>query len=110
MQTLDIIIKARDLICYTEDWAQQALAETESGRTCSPDAPEAVRFCALGAIIKVAINDEEADRAIHQLAVTIGCDKSTCSLGVEKWNDTHEHADVLDTFEETIDRLRKERV
>jgi hypothetical protein len=50
MTDREVLVKARALI--KRGWTStQDFARTRSGRGCSPDAPNAARWCALGALI-----------------------------------------------------------
>lgn len=53
-QEVQDLIRARNLIADPERWCVGNLAETANGRGCEIESPAAQKFCALGAIIRVA--------------------------------------------------------
>ena len=46
----DVLIKALELIQDQDHWTQYAFARDRQGRMISPQSPDAVKFCAFGAI------------------------------------------------------------
>jgi hypothetical protein len=55
MRASEILTKARALIANKEHWCQGAYAMRADGEYADPSGPDAVRWCALGACIKVAV-------------------------------------------------------
>lgn len=54
----ELLIQARALIADPARWCRKALARDPKGKVCPPDSPEAVSWCALGAMAKVAWEHE----------------------------------------------------
>ena len=50
-----ILRKARDLLSDKRKWTRYGAARTGSGTICPPYAPDAVKFCAYGAIARAAL-------------------------------------------------------
>lgn len=62
MEKLEALKKARDLITDPEHWCINCFAKDKKGNPSRPNLPESVRFCAIGAVLKVCTvtTEEEA--------------------------------------------------
>lgn len=90
------LIAARKLIEKPENWLQGMMAANGDGVWVPPSAPMAVKFCALGAIQRIAgefragpVND----------AVRLAAKTTSLAL----FNNTHSHAEVLAAFDRAIE-------
>ena len=111
MDTLEILIQARELIAREVNWTQQASARTSRGISVLFDDPDAYSFCAVGAIrrtIGTMIGNEIAYvRATEAIARPL-CDASGAAGPVlVEWNDGSSHTEVLAGFDAVIARLKK---
>lgn len=61
MNVLDVLITARDLIEPEVCWTRNALARNRYGNPVRPTNPNAVKWCALGAVMCAAGIDVEKD-------------------------------------------------
>lgn len=99
---IDTLKKARRLISRPDRWTTGHLAVTKTGQPTSVHSPTAHRFCALGALLKVARDAGEIPTALRLLQPLM---KGAINLAV--YNNTHSHEEVLILFDETIRRLEK---
>lgn len=101
----EALVAARALISEPEDWCEWVLALTERGEFVGVKHPDATRFCALGALMKVwpgPIPVEAlalADKAANDLYG---------GLGIVMVNNKKGHSAVLAAFDLAIERAQKE--
>lgn len=108
MTTLDVLQQARALISDPEHWTQGYWARRESRLglvECVPDDPDAVCWCAAGAINKVAQARMFADPAIDTLELALPLDYRHRAAPIFAFNDERTHAEVLHAFDTAIARL-----
>lgn len=60
MKSRELILAAADLIEQPGCWTQEVLARDKKGDPINPTSPQAVRWCAIGAIRKIGGDDELA--------------------------------------------------
>ena len=65
-----ILCEARALVADHKTWTKNTFARTASGKMTRSDAPNAVRFCALGALRKVGDSYTFQQEAEHLLQNT----------------------------------------
>ena len=65
-----IILRALEIVSDENRWTAATLARDQHGRSCPVHAPEAVRFCAVGALARAA-SELLGDRANHALVAHI---------------------------------------
>jgi hypothetical protein len=94
MSTVEILKAAKALITDEKNWAQGCIARSASGEEVGALNPTACRFCAVGAIQKVA-TDESRIPVIDIL-------RSLAKGSVSFFNDSHSHAEVLSLFDLAI--------
>jgi hypothetical protein len=87
-------MKAHELLSSPEAWCQESPAEDALGNKVSADHPQAVKWCALGAIQKLypPLQWEEAmDRILRALSVSekgiVQLSKSDKACCLMEWND-----------------------
>jgi len=104
MTTLETLKAARKLIELPEHWTRGTFARDVKGNSIPWDqvstCPIEGSFCALGALWRArgsdyTREDEAALRAVLQEKFR----------GIDNFNDTHAHAEVLAAFDEAIARL-----
>jgi len=90
-----VLIKARELISKPENWTQRATARSADGRRVSALSTEAVCYCAMGAMVKVAPL-YLGSRLDFLLSAAV-------QESAAHYNDTHTHAEVLAMFDKAIE-------
>ena len=65
-----IILRALEIVSDESRWTAATLARDQHGRSCPVQAPEAVRFCAVGALARAAF-ELLGDSANHSLVAHI---------------------------------------
>jgi hypothetical protein len=101
---LQIIEKAKELIQDERHWCRYYLAIDDDGLAADPTSEQAVKYCALGALLAAAYqltNNETWARELARNALRPLCGSDTLVL----LNDQHGHAAVLALFEEAIAKL-----
>jgi hypothetical protein len=97
MNTLDVLVKARELVSAPERWTQRSFARSSLGNTVKATSRHAVCWCTFGALQVFGAGVES--RAYRMLRSEVGG-----FLG--KFNDTHTHAEVLAAFDAAIEAER----
>jgi len=98
-QLVEQLIAARALIADKANWTQTRLARDEYGTSVDPSVPDACRFCAVGAAIRVVGDQEPATAMVNVL------DKAAWRLFkrlVVDVNDARGHAETLRVYDEAI--------
>lgn len=94
---VDILRAARELIAEPKAWTQRAFGRDEDGMCCDSLHPDAVCWCAGGALTKAANGHGLIrSKAREQLYAAIGC------ADIVDFNDEHTHAEVLSAFDRAI--------
>lgn len=101
---LETLKAARALIADPKHWTRGTFARDANGEPCASGAVEAVCFCALGALKRVAPSWTLVD-AIQQHIYNL--DREALMLGVAGINDNLGHAAVLALFDRVIAHLEK---
>jgi hypothetical protein len=107
-QTLQrqIIAGALALIADDEHWAQGTLAQTTSGAICLWNDPEAHRYCAVGALAKVAtdlIGDvTQAGSLATAIATHILTANKRAEPSLAQINDAEGHASITAMFKRAL--------
>jgi hypothetical protein len=85
---VEVIQRALALIVVQETWTRGVLARNAQGTPVSPFAPEAVRFCAIGALRNAAFQIMQGNEcAAMQLARAIEFDVFGMGVSLESVND-----------------------
>lgn len=106
--TLDILIKARELISDPERWTQGVNARNRAGGLTSPENDAAVCWCGIGALCRVAGDDD-----LHWAKAVVFLHKTAREAGFKDFpdfNDTSTHAEVLAAFDRAIEAARNAEV
>lgn len=117
--TLETLRKAREIIADPAHWTKGYFAKDAEGRDVEPLALCATCFCSAGAILKAQgrttyqlERDEMPKAALVELAKTVKPDgdfaQDAWATTIYRFNDHHTHAEVLDVFDRTIERLKNE--
>ena len=107
-QTLQhqIIAAALALIASEEHWAQGTLAQTKHGAICLWNDGEAHRFCAVGALAKVAtdlIGDvAQAGSLATEIAKHVLIANERAALSLAEINDVEGHAAIVAMFRRAL--------
>jgi hypothetical protein len=86
------VLKAIDFI--RKGWTKHNYAVDANGRACDPQAPEAVKWCAYGAIDVAYKEDAKRNQALKALREVI------CTPAIAVWNDKSTKKQVLAAFKE----------
>jgi hypothetical protein len=119
---LKTLIKAKAVISNPKHWTQRRLAKTASGDYTTVNSPDAVCFCAIGALAKAcnlkpaSPNDDEyiapcVVNAASVLVTALEIDPrpfGNPSMLVYTWNDQslRTHAEVMKAFDKAIEIAR----
>lgn len=100
MDTVEILKAARAKIAKPENWRKGGYAADAHGRTCSFDDPEAVCFCAEGALFSAVRDDSRLNNAYELVRAAL----PTKVTFLPAFNDaeTTAHADILALFDRAI--------
>lgn len=97
MNTKELLVAARLLIEKPEHWTQGLFARDSEGYSAPSRSPEAVCFCAMGAVMRASGDDPELEyEGIHLLAQALG------KQGLASFNDNRCHEEVLSLFDRAI--------
>jgi hypothetical protein len=93
MNTVQILIAARALIANSENWTKRFMARDKDGKPVRSTVPEAVCWCALGALRRICGSTfgEPAEILNEEMGFSITA-----------FNDLHTHAEVLAAFDRAI--------
>lgn len=103
MQTIEVLEKARELISDPERWTQKVQARGPGDLEVDVFSPTATKWCAIGACRKVSGHKDGRLLATANLGDTTRA-RAHCTVGT--YNDKATHAQVLNVFDATIERLR----
>ena len=102
-EILKTLTEARALITPRRRWTKHVYARTFFGKSRLAIDPDASRFCASGAIMRVSGGfTPEFYRAESALNA-----QGTSYSGVPRFNDRHRHKEVLAIFDRAIDHFTK---
>jgi len=107
MNTLDLLIKARDLISSPEKWTQKCLARDCDDDDCYYGSDRAAKFCSVGAINRIVFRDLAFDGlhadSIRELRSSAAFElELVMKTKISDYNDYHNHAEVLAKFDLAI--------
>lgn len=97
MNTLETLIKARDLIQDKAHWIKGVLAADKDGYECSVS--KAARWCSVGAVFNI-----QGDENGHSPAFKALSDAADGSIA--EFNDSNTHAAVIAMFDRAIEAER----
>lgn len=101
MSVQSILTKARELISDPAHWTQGEMARNSRGKQEAACSGAAVKWCALGAIIRMADEPLVEKRTI--IALTRLLRGSIANYGsIADYNDTHSHSEVLALLDAAI--------
>jgi len=113
MTAKQLLEEIRELIADPVNWTQGTLARDVDGKRVSPADPGAFAFCPIGAFAVVERRHEaygiescQALKALQETIVEIETgdepDPEWRYHGLANFNDTHDHAAVLDALDRAI--------
>lgn len=99
MKTLDVLVKAKEIIQEPANWIQGDYSNDE--RTC---------FCSLGAIAQVMGVDEmiSAYQPASKLLLEVVSSEIPAGRNFAAYNDEHTHAEVMEAFDKAIELAKSE--
>lgn len=101
------LIAARERISEPEHWTQGRSARNAAGQAVGHNSPDAVAYCALGALAWAAnwtVGRDPRSLTLYDQAAKALKGKET-NLLIGHFNDSHTHAEVLALFDRAIARL-----
>lgn len=103
------LIQARELIQNEKNWCKLAPARNKSGACTYLDSPEACKFCAIGALAKVA--EANNGRFHNNLVYSMTLDHLSKQLdwkSITEFNDDPKttHQDILSLFDKAIQAIQ----
>ena len=100
MKTREILVAARELISQPERWTQGAYARDLNGLRVSPGGPNAVCWCAIGAMAKVAgLSSGEMEDSRAAITLELAAESNGV---IAEWNDASDHESVVEAFDRAI--------
>jgi hypothetical protein len=102
MTTLDVLKDVRELLSDPNHWTKGAYARDARDNFREPRAPDAVKFCLLGALAR--FDASEYEPALSRLAV--GVQRRGQNATLAQFNDASSHEDVLALLDEAIARMK----
>ena len=108
MTPLEVLRGARTLIADPARWMRGNLARNRWDVVCDPRDPSAVRWCALGALVKVGGHVDGLKSPTCEAAAEFGKDNDCHS--VTHVNDVFGYETVLRALDKTIARLETEEL
>ena len=102
-ETATLLRNAKALIEDLANWTTRELARDANGNPCSPTAPEACKFCAIGALQRARRSLGSISNPIYR-AARAALDNATAlpSESVPYTNDYKGHGAVLRLFDKAI--------
>ena len=107
MKPSELLIKAQAVIADPEHWTQDWYAHNAEGQDVGPSTPDAVCWCSLGALEKVAYEENTyaarfaATRCLFEVSAECGYS------GIADFNDNSSHEAVMKAWDKAI-KLAKE--
>lgn len=105
---MSLLQQARELITDPAHWTQEVFARNALGKSVMGDEPDAVCWCADGALHKIRGGAGHHSDAYFDAYNALN--KEVEKLGhsqVESFNDKTTHAEVLGVFDRAIENLRQ---
>lgn len=94
--TKEVLEAARDLIVDPKRWTTEYFAKDASEKFVGSQSPQAVCWCAAGAINRVSgVDGRLAERALTAFRQVVG-------FNIAKFNDSSRHEDVIAAFDIAI--------
>jgi len=105
METLEVLKSARELLSDSKRWTRGWYARDKYGHRKMWNSDNAVRYCSMGAVHKVAGNRHpNAIMYLNRIINPLHPD----DIIVVGYNDNHTHKDILEMFDKAIDLCEKE--
>ena len=100
MKTREILVAARELISQPERWTKGEYARDLNGRRVSPGGPNAVCWCSIGAMAKVAgLSSGEMEASEASVTLALAAESNGV---IPEWNDASGHQSVVEAFDRAI--------
>ena len=108
MKPSEFLIKAKAVIADPKHWTQGRYAQDAEGQDVGPAKPDAVCWCSVGALSKVAYEENahgarfEATKYLAEVAVEYGYN------GIPNFNDSSSHEAVMKAWDEAVKRAKED--
>ena len=108
-QIVDILTESKALIANKEHWCARYTALDKNGQVTWKSGPDAVRWCALGALGKT-VSTMPHRRNYHAVnmaeSLLWACAEENYSMGVSRVNDARGHKEVMYLYDAAISRAK----
>lgn len=104
MDTVEVLMKARELLSDPKRWTQNWCARTAVGEITDVFSDDAVSWCSFGAIRRSAGIDADVGCSLDAESTLCSALGHSCTARAAEWNDTtgRTHAEVLAAFDKAI--------
>lgn len=103
--TAEMLRAARALIDTPEKWTQRQFAKDAAGHTIDFVNPDAVCFCACGALRRLHGINGRVERVLADAMSSPSGE--VAAVRIVNFNDTHTHAEVLAAFDRAIEEAER---
>ena len=100
-----IILRALEIVSDENKWTAATLARDQHGRSCAFQAPEAVRFCAVGALARAALEllgDRADPLLLARIENTVLVFDGQPRLTLAHINDQQGRQAIIDLFQKAL--------
>ena len=101
MTAKEVLIDAKNLISDPNNWLRTALACDKEGFPVDPEDKNACKWCASGALLKVA-HGEPLDKAVDLLLRVLDVSLTQADVAIPIFNDNSTHEEVMELFDKAI--------
>ena len=107
MKPSELLIKAKAVIADPKHWTQGWYAKTAKGQSTEPSAPRAVCWCSVGALEKVAYEENTYSTRFGAMWYLLDVSVECGYTGISDFNDNSSHKVVMKAWDKAI-KLAKE--
>lgn len=102
MTPREALIAARALIADEANWTRQVCARNAAGDAVFATSPDAVCFCAIGAVQRAVNYNILSDNNFNEYVFARNALEVRTGIAASAFNDTHTHSEVLAMFDKAI--------
>ena len=107
MKPSELLTKAKAVIADPKHWAQGWYAKDAKGQSVGPRKPDAVCWCSLGALEKVAYEEDTYKTCLAATGYLFKVSAECGYIGIPYFNDNSSHEAVMKAWDKAI-KLAKE--
>lgn len=101
-RTLKILKDARKLISTPDKWTRGTYARDDGNAKVDVHSPQAVRFCAVGALRRASFNLHDFGDHSRAKDILTNITVKRAKTGIVGYNDSSSYAEVLSLFDDAI--------